>query len=250
MAAEVGKSVALLFAMEGEARPVIDALGLRPKILPETLSGFPFRYFTGLWKGVFVTVGCNGKDARHGVDQVGGEPAALNAFLALQNFRPRLVVSCGTAGSAKQLDSQVGEVFLSRDGFVFLDHRIPLAGLREFGVGDYPSADTREMAAALGLRQSRVASRGSLDFSQTDLDRFHALEAGVEDMEAASIAWVCHVARTPFFALKAITNEVSESAGAAEAFEENFPRAVASLRDQTVRVLDWLSQNPWPGLPA
>lgn len=49
-----------------------------------------------------VMVVHNGKDKNHTVDNVGTVPAALASYLAIQAFKPDLVISAGTAGGFKE----------------------------------------------------------------------------------------------------------------------------------------------------
>ncbi len=43
----------------------------------------------------------NGKDDEYGVDLIGTVPAAISTYLALQTFKPDLLISAGTAGGFK-----------------------------------------------------------------------------------------------------------------------------------------------------
>ena len=66
-----------------------------------------------------------GKDAEHGVDNVGTVPAALSTFLACQRFQPDLIVSVGTAGGFKSQGAAIGDVFVGTST-VNHDRRIPI----------------------------------------------------------------------------------------------------------------------------
>ena len=61
----------------------------------------------------------------HGVDNVGTVPAALTAYLAIQAFKPDLVISLGTAGGFKAKRGKIGDVYLST-GFANHDRHIPI----------------------------------------------------------------------------------------------------------------------------
>ena len=242
------RKISLVFAMASEAQPLIDALNLTPANVNTEIGSLPFRYFAGVWKGLEITLASNGKDSRFGVDQIGSEPAAVNAFLTRQLFHPDIIASIGTAGGLTDLGAKTGEVFLGNKQVFFHDHRIPLPGMREFGLGAYPSLDMSEIGAHLGLRIETISSRNSLDFNVTDLEALKKNHAHIEEMEAAAIAWVCFITKTPFFAIKAITNVFCETASAANDFEHNLRVAVASLCANTVRVLEVLSGDAWDTL--
>jgi 5'-methylthioadenosine nucleosidase len=57
--------------------------------------------FSGKTDGLTVHVAWNGRCGVHGVDNVGTVPAAIAAYLAIQAFKPDLVISAGTAGGMK-----------------------------------------------------------------------------------------------------------------------------------------------------
>lgn len=230
------KKIALIFAMEAEAQPLIEALRLSP--VDETR--LPFRYFTGTYRGLEIAIAYNGKDSRFDVDLVGTEPAAVNAFATIEKFHPDVLISAGTAGALPESGAQIGEVFLSRK-FSYHDHRIPLPGWREFGLGNYPSFDVEELSEEVGARVEGISTRNSLDFNPDDLANMRANGAMIEDMESAAIAWVCFITQTKFFAIKAVSNLITDDASIAEDFENNLKETVRCLRDKTIDVLDALA---------
>lgn len=54
--------------------------------------------WSGPVSGLQVHIAWNGRCATHGVDQVGTTAAALTTYLAVQAFKPDVVISAGTAG--------------------------------------------------------------------------------------------------------------------------------------------------------
>lgn len=66
-----------------------------------------------------------GKCKVHGVDNVGTVPAALTAFLGIQQLKPDIVVSVGTAGGFKAKGGAIGDVYVST-GFANHDRHIPI----------------------------------------------------------------------------------------------------------------------------
>ena len=66
-----------------------------------------------------------GKCSKHGVDNVGTAPAALTAYLSIQQLKPDLVISLGTAGGFKAKGAQIGDVYIST-AFANHDRHIPI----------------------------------------------------------------------------------------------------------------------------
>lgn len=62
----------------------------------------PCKSSSGIYSSMAVMVVHNGKDKNHAVDNVGTVPAALTSYLAIQAFKPDLVISAGTAGGFKE----------------------------------------------------------------------------------------------------------------------------------------------------
>ncbi len=230
------KTVVLVFAMEEEARPLLEALDFTPFELPARLTRFPFRFFVGRFGSLTLVVAHTGKDARYGRDLIGTEPATLTAFAAHELFSPDVMVSVGTVGALVESAAEIGEVFLSKS-FSYHDHRIPIAGWREMGKGDFPSFDTSSMAKELGLRVASISTRNSLDESEVDLENLRRSGAVLEDMESAALAWVCSLSATPFFAIKVVANHVTATNSAADEFEKNLPKSVLALKEAILRVL-------------
>jgi nucleoside phosphorylase len=233
------KPLALQFAMEKEAQGVLDALGLKPKALSKK-SPLPFVYYVGKVGGAKVVASVSGKDPRHGTDNIGLESATLQTYALIEAFKPRMVINAGTAGSFASLGAAVGDVYLSRDCFVFHDHRVPLGGFAARGEGRYPSSDTAAIAEALGLKRGMVSSGSSLDYTERDLEVFHALGATLKEMEAAAIGYVCDLLRVPVIAVKAVTNLLDRTPDSAAAFSQNLEVACAALTYQVPKVVRFL----------
>ncbi len=229
------KPVALQIAMEKEAQGVLAALGLKPLKSPD--KRLPFLYYEGKVAGCPVVASVSGKDPRYGTDNIGLESAALQAMALMQGFKPRLVVNMGTAGSFASLGAEIGDVYLSRDCFVFHDHRVPLGEFEPRGQGRFPSADTAALAEALGLKRGIVSSGSSLDYTERDLEVFHSLGATLKEMEAAAIAQVGDWLGVPVLAVKAVTNLLDRTPDSASAFTRNLETACAALTRDVPRVV-------------
>src|SRR5262245_60561315 len=166
------RPIALLFAMAGEANPVIDALGLRPVAPPAVAVGLPFRYWSGRRGTTPVVAAVSGTDPRFGVDNIGLEPAAVAAFAAIRGFTPALLINAGTAGSFAARGANVGDVYLSGGAFRFHDHRIPLGAFTQYGRGDFRGVDVTALATKLGLKTGGISSGTSLDHTDRDVADF------------------------------------------------------------------------------
>ncbi|MCM2323413.1 MAG: 5'-methylthioadenosine nucleosidase [Oligoflexia bacterium] len=238
------RRIALLFAMEAEAAPLIETLGLRqdqefgdPRL--------PFLHYRGEFaESLELLLSVNGKDPRFGVDNIGTEPATLNAYLTLRGFRPELCISAGTAGGFIRCGGALGDVYVSDRPFCFHDRRIPIPGFDQYGIGSYPSASYAGMARALGLKEGGVSTGNSLDFTERCLAGMERSGASVKEMEAAAIAWVAWCLKIPFLALKSITDLVDGEHPTEDEFLRNLRTASRLLREKTVEVLRYLATSP------
>jgi nucleoside phosphorylase len=226
-------------AMRAEARPLIDQIGASERELPETAGPLPIQWYDARVGGLNVVIAVNGADRRRGVDEIGSQPAALNAYVTMLHRRPDLVISAGTAGGWGRHGTRIGDVFVSRDRFVFHDRRIPLPGFDQYGIGSYASVDASHLARELQLKQGIITSGNSLDEALEDTRAIVASGASVKDMEAAAVAWVAEMLGVPMLALKSITDLVDAPTTAAEQFVANLARASQRLRDALVQVLEF-----------
>ncbi len=228
--------IVIVVAMGAEAAPVLDRLHAVP--IP-VVAPLPFAWFRAEREGCEVIVAVNGRDARHGVDKIGTQPAALNTYLVLERYRPDLVITAGTAGGWARAGGQIGDVYLSAEHFVYHDRRIAIPGYDTYGVGTYPAIRATAMARALGFREGIVTTGNSLDETDDDRRMIAASGALVKDMEAAAVAWVAELLAVPVLAVKAITDLVDSHAGTVEQFEANLAMASHRLCDALVAVIDW-----------
>lgn len=205
------KRVALLFAMEAEARPVIQSL----KLVRQPSFGdprLPFEHYSGFFKDSFeLLLSLNGKDSRFGVDQIGTEPATLNSYVTFSQFKPDLCINAGTAGGFTHRNAIIGDVYLSIESVRFHDHRIPIPGFDRYGIGDFPVMSLPGMAETLGLKTGVISTGNSLDCTPADSALLERNNASVKEMEAAAIAGMAHLLKIPFMGLKAITDLVDSS---------------------------------------
>ena len=186
-----------------------------------------------------MIVSVNGRDRRHGVDSIGTDPAAINAYTLIERFTPDLVVSAGTAGGWQRCGGEIGDVYISDKRFVYHDRRIDLPDFGDYGVGSWVSTPVDSLVTAFGLKTGVVTTGNSLDESPEDRRMIEQSGACVKDMEAAAIAYVCEVMRTPMFALKAVTDLVDHHAPTAEQFGANLALASRRLAEMLVKVIDF-----------
>ena len=229
-------------AMEAEARALVERLGLRQVIPRPFYENLPLIFYRGSYQEKFeVTICIPGKDRRYKVDNIGTEPAAIAAFATISEFTPDLLINAGTAGSFAAQGATIGKVYLSQSAFYYHDHRIPILGWNKYGLGEYPSLDVSKIAQQLNLEQGNVSSGNSLDFTAADLDRIEMSGAILKEMEAGAVAWVAFITKTPFFAIKSVTNLIDVNPDSSTEFEKNFSIAVQSLTEKTLQVIEALS---------
>lgn len=234
--------VALIVAMEAEARPLIAALGLSPSAPPD--AQLPIRHFTGRWRGLDLLLSINGKDPTHAVDQIGTQAATLNAYVTLREHAPALCINAGTAGGFVKRGAAIGDVIVSHGVVRFHDRRIPIAGFDAYGVGSYPSVSLSHMAAALQLREGAISTSDSLDATVECHRLMDRHETQAKEMEAAAIAWVASMLGVPFIALKAITDLVDGGVATETEFLHNLQYACECLSARVLGLLGWLADDP------
>lgn len=221
----------VIIAMEAEAAPARRALGLEGDG-QQLHPAFPAR----LWQGPHVALAVNGADPRFGVDSIASQPAVTTTLHAVEAVQPGMVISAGTAGGFASRGGGIGSVYLA-DRCVFHDRRVSIPGFDRYGDGDYPVADLRRAAEALGLQQGTVSTGNALDAPTVDLEKMDAAGAVAKDMEAAAVAWTCERLTVPFTALKVITDLVDHPEEAAEQFGRNLRTATVALADVLPRLI-------------
>lgn len=235
------KHVCLIMAMEGEAKPLLDKLGMKVKTILH--PKIPAYYYQHQLENLTVSVVLIGKDERFNVDWVGTELATLTTHLALEILQPDLVVSTGTAGGFADHGSQIGAICLSEGNFIYHDHHVPLAGFAGSALGDYPGVDVSDIAQRFNWQTGTISSGSSLRKTAHDLAVLEQKHAIAKDMESTAVAGVCMLHQVPCFALRAITNLVDQDNNSEDEFEQNFTRAVASLTDALYSLLPYLKNK-------
>lgn len=136
------KRVLILIAMEAEAQPLLDKLKLMKK---DKLCAFTEAVaYEGMYNGCEIALITNGKSVKFGVDNVGTVPAALSAYMGIEQFKPDLIINAGTAGGFKRHGCGICDAFISTSVYNH-DRRIPIPGFTEYGKGDYSSIACAKM---------------------------------------------------------------------------------------------------------
>lgn len=220
------RDLVILTAMEAEARPIIERLGLEEG--PAPASPLPFRAF----EGDRVALVTPGRDKRWGVDNIGTQAAALLADAAIRRRRPRLALNAGVAGAFAAQGAHIGELVVATEA-IFHDRRIDLPGFREYGVGGYPCVDLSAPPwgphEGFDLRPGVVSSGDALDALEAEQALMGERGVVAKDMEAASMAWVAGLHGTPFGSVKCVTDFVDLPAQTTEDFLANLETACARL---------------------
>ncbi|MEE9451445.1 MAG: hypothetical protein V3V61_01665 [Gammaproteobacteria bacterium] len=231
------KRIVILFAMQKEADPFIELLNLEFKgTFDESL---PMLRYEGAYERLELTVVTSGKDPNHGVDNVGTQPAAVSTLMAIQSYQLDLVINAGVAAGFANKGSKIGDIYFITE-FKYHDRRIPSAPWNAYGIGSYPAVEGSQLASALDLKLSPVSTGDSFDMTSMDEEMIMANQAAVKEMEAASIAWVASLYGKPVMALKVITDLVGVKGTNESQYNETFDRAVESLKNKLVEMLDYI----------
>ncbi|MCG8472371.1 MAG: hypothetical protein MI742_10995 [Desulfobacterales bacterium] len=222
-------TMAVIMAMTDEAKPFIEALELK-KLACGLGDALPMEVYTGSVEGANLIVVVGGKDQRFGVDNVATQPATLSAYLAIEQFKPDLLINAGTAGGFKAKGAEIGDVYIGSGAIRFHDRRIPIPGFDGYGVGSYKTPDVDKVAEVLGLKKGVVSTGNSLDMTPEDQRMIEANQGAVKEMEAAAIAWVAELYDIPLVALKAITDLVDTDTPTQDEFMQNLKFASERLQ--------------------
>lgn len=227
------KNVVIAIAMEAEASPFVEHLGLKEdeSFFPRQV---PFKAYNGRHLECDVTVITNGKDNVHGtgVDNVGTVPAAMASFLALQKLdgQANLLINAGTCGGFKAKGAAIGDVFLTT-AVANHDRRIPIPDFVPYGIGRIESVVATQLAEEINAKFGVCTTANSLDKHEVDDHHMKENDASVKDMEAAAIAWSCSLFDMPHFGVKVVTDIVDGDKPTQEEFFENLASAAKSLQE-------------------
>ena len=234
------KTIAVIIAMEAEAAPLVEHLGLK-KAEPSPFPGpLPAVVYSGAVGGATVHVCTNGPARGFGVDSVGTVPAALTAYHICQTLKPDLLVNAGTAGGFKAKGGAIGDVYLAT-AFKNHDRRIPIPGFDTYGIGAADAAPCPNLRAAMGFKDG-VVSTGNSPRRPRRRPRRHQGERRVRQGDGSRrIAHVTTMFDIPFIAVKAITDIVDGDKPTQDEFLENLGAAAKALQGAVPRVLEFVA---------
>jgi nucleoside phosphorylase len=218
--------ILLFVAMESEAAPIAEALGLA------RVDGVR----AGRVGGAEVTLLTPGVDLATSADHIG--PVHAAAALAGTLAAPagahafELVVNAGTAGGFESQGQGIADLVVARDT-MFHDARVAIRGFdavaRAHTRLSPDDAMLARLAQALDARAGLVSTGSSLDATADELAHFAATRALAKDMELAALAVVCRVHGVPLAAIKGVTDLVDHHEPTQDAFLRNLARTSARV---------------------
>jgi len=237
------RNILLVIAMQGEADPILAALGLNEPGTPLELPLPPIFYATS-YSGLNLHLVVNGQDPIYQLDSFGTDAATLSTYLGIKAFSPDLVISAGVAGGFKS-QAQIGDVYLSENSMRYFDRRVSITSpdYQDYAIGFYPVVNASKMAAELGLKTGIVVTGGSFENSLIDDRQIRNLDGSVVDMESAAVGKMSMLLGKQFMAVKAIV-DFDDSVGFAGQFNQNFQIATTNLAQQLLNIFSYLAKNP------
>ncbi len=240
--------VAVVVAMDYEFAPYNTTMNLK-RITPDKRfsENLPYEiYKRDNYRGIdyrFVTFGYNKfvmANYPRIVRNPGPEPATAATLVLLNDFKPDLIVSAGTAGKSSpphlqqtfsfsalhhpqqqqpSLSQQqggwsnqfhVGDIGVCANGktFNYYDRRIEFhPAYVEYGYGFYPCAQLpQSVLTANNIHLAQVATGASYAPSPTDAEILARYNVDMVEMEGAAVADLARWFDIPFFAVKIVSN--------------------------------------------
>ncbi|MCW7554844.1 hypothetical protein NX722_19930 [Endozoicomonas gorgoniicola] len=233
--------ITMIVAMKQEAAPIIKHLNLSEVKMQDPV--LTCQAFQGNYKGLDISLVVNGTDREYNVESVGTQPATITTLEAIRQFTPDLLINAGTCGAFKDKGSAIGDVYMG-ERIRYFDRRIPLGeNYFAYGDGSYESVLAQNYATRLGLKGAVVCTGNSLDMSPTDEAILREEPLVAKEMEAAAIAAVAKMYKTPLLAIKSVTDLVDDECTTAEQFLANLARASELLQQNVFKLLDVLSKD-------
>jgi len=158
---------------------------------------------------------------------VGTQAATLTTYLGFEYFHPDLIISIGTAGGVKQNHAALKDIYLSQKIY-FYDRRLSFKGYHEYGLGGYQSINLSPIDKKIGFKSGIICSGDSFDDNPTDYNVFIKQNCAAIGMEAAGVAWVSMLTKTPMIAIKGVTNFVKGD-DIHQQYESNFAMVTLEL---------------------
>lgn len=238
------KSILLVIAMQGEAQPILDALGIGKEKGTILEPPLPPIFYATTYSSLDLHLVVNGLDPVYNLDSFGTDAATLSTYLGIKAFSPDLVISTGVAGGFKSR-AAIGDVYLSEDSMRYFDRRVSITkpNYQDYAIGFFPVIDASKMAAELRLKTGVVVTGGSFENSLIDDRQIRNLDGSVVEMEATAVAKMSMLLGKQFMAVRSIV-DFDDAIGFASQFDDNFEIATKNLAKQLLNIFEWLSKHP------
>lgn len=233
------QKIGLIVAMNIEAKPIIKSLNLEPEEI--SIGTLPFLAWTGEVNGTEIMLMTLGADPRFGCPNIGTNAAVLCAQKLIEIFQPDILLNIGTAGGMNG-QTTIGKVYLAQGDFYFHDRHIEVEMFRKYADGKYPAIKAPSLAMHLDLPVGILSTGNSFELQPLELERMKANNVNLKDMEAAAIAWVAWLNKTPCLALKAVTDFIEPYDHSSEAqFLKNYKASCERLSETTTKCVSFLA---------
>ena len=233
--------ITIIVAMKQEAAPVIKHLSLTEVEMHDPV--LTCQAYQGQYNGLEISLVINGTDREYNVECVGTQPATITTIEAIRQFKPDLLINAGTCGAFKDKGSDIGDVYIG-EKIRYFDRRIPMGpDYTAYGDGAYHAEQAHSIADRMGLKTAVVCTGNSLDMSPTDEAILREEPLVAKEMEAAAIAAIAKMYKTPLIAVKSVTDLVDEECATAEQFLANLTKASELLQKNVFKLLEVLSSE-------
>ena len=150
------------------------------------------------------------------------------------------MLNIGTCGGFQEKGAQIGDVFLTTAS-LYHDRRIPIdvPDFVAYGIGRIESLPVGKLSKLINAKMGVCTTGNSLDKHDIDDQIMRANNASVKDMEAAAVAWACHLHETPHFGVKVVTDIVDGHRPTEEEFLENLHIAAQTLQEALIKIVDF-----------
>lgn len=244
--------ICYIFAMEAEARPLIEQLKAEEQ--RDFFAPLPCRLYTshlpsavplafGEGSGVRCSIVTTGR--QHDRDLIGCEAAALATTMAIQRLSPDLIISSGTCGGWARKGMTVGQVYIA-NGAMFHDRRVPGDNAWDTqGLGNYSVWDgSFSLAERLHLPMGKVTTGSSFDLLPIEDEYIDANGGQLKEMEGASVAFVCSVFGVPVMLVKAVTNLRDAPSDDIADFQTHLKTVSQRLCQVNMEIIKALAEQP------
>lgn len=235
------QTIAVLYAMEDEAKPFIQLTGAR-KVTGVLNPKLPMIHYETMVKETKVHIVCNGKDKDFGVDLIGKLGASMATQETIDKIKPDLIINAGTSGAIDFPEAKMGQVFLAVENAYINDRRTSMKGYEEYITGKVPLLKVAKLQKDLNLTGAIVSSSDSMDLIEPDVKMARSQKAQLLDMEIGVIAWVARQYDIPLIALKGVSDifhDVEDKQFLTE-FYDNLDDTSTVIGNTVLKVIDYI----------